>query len=326
MRGLASLALLLAVLAAVSHAAARGLDRSWRAPVPLTALDTSWAAVAGGLAWQAGSCEGAVVWVPEAFTRWTVKVPGPCPAVSTGRGVAAVAATAYPERVAFLSYVGGNTREWRLWTASQTARRPRLLRTASADAGAPSPVVLGDAGQDGIPYAVGRDLVVLGGNGRRVLTWRAPAPVVDVTDGPGRVAVTRSDGEVDVVVPGGTVIQRATHTAGDVRKAVPFANGIAVETSGGLEVDLQNGAIVDIDVRGGAHLVGYAEGRLAYRTGNELRLIAWRTGRDVLLRRLRPGASASYDLRGLAWTSGRTLCWATALYANGGVHPNAPGC
>ena len=322
------MALLPAGLAAATVAGARGLDRSWRAPVPLTAVDTSWAAVAGGLAWRPGACEGAVVWVPEAFTRWTVQVPGPCPAVSTGRGVSAVAATAYPvERVAFLSFVGGNTREWRLWTATQTARRPRLLRTASADAGSPSPIVLGDAGQDGIVYAVGREVVVLGANGRRVLTWHAPARVVAVTDGPGRLAVTRSDGSVDVVAArGGAVLFRAAHSPGDVLEAVPFLTGVAVETSGGLEVDLQNGAVTDLDVGRGAHLVGYAEGRLAYRRGNELRLVSWRTRKDVLLRRLRPGAFASYDLRGLAWTSGRTLCWATAIYADRGAHPNAPGC
>ena len=207
-----------------------------------------------------------------------------------------------------------------------TARRPLLLRTASADAGSPSPIVLRDAGDDGIPYAVGRVVVVLGSNGKRVLTWHSPAPVAGLADGAGRLAVTQADGEVDVVaIPSGAVLQRAEHTQGDVRMAIPFATGTAVETASGLEIDRPNG-VVPLAAPSRSELVGYAEGRLAYRTGSELRLLAWRTGRDVLLRRLHVGASASYDRRGLVWTSGRTLCWATALYADGGPHPHAPGC
>ena len=103
------------------------------------------------------------------------------------------------QRIVFFSFVGGNTREWRLWTATPTAKRPRLLRTASADADAPSPILLGNGGEEGIPWAVGRDVFVLAGDGHRALTWHAPADIVSLNEHSGLVAATLADGTVQLV-------------------------------------------------------------------------------------------------------------------------------
>ena len=121
-------------------AAAARADRGWAPPAGagVGPVDVAYGSFAGGIGWTRSTCEGAVLWLPGERQRWLFRVPGPCPATSTGRGVSAVAVSS--QRVVFLSYVGGNTREWRLWTATPTAKRPRLLRTASADADAPSPI------------------------------------------------------------------------------------------------------------------------------------------------------------------------------------------
>src|SRR5262249_57279780 len=110
-------------------------------PAAVWGLDETAAAVATGVGWTPRSCEAVILWQPDYFARRTFRAPGPCERTSTGRGVAAVATDG--ERVVWLAYAGGNQRDWLLWTATRTARRPRLLRFRSADVDGPAPIVLG---------------------------------------------------------------------------------------------------------------------------------------------------------------------------------------
>ena len=64
-----------------------------------------------------------------------------CPQTSTGTGIAGIESSA--ARVLWLSYTGGNTREWSLYTATTSARKGRLLRFVARDVDGPPGIVLG---------------------------------------------------------------------------------------------------------------------------------------------------------------------------------------
>src|SRR6058998_811576 len=122
-------------------------------------------------------------------------------AAPSGRRVAAVSTDG--ERVVWLAYAGGNIRDWLLWTATPTARTPHRLRFRSADVDAPPPILLGNGGEGGIPYALGRDVIVIGPRGRRALFCRAPARVVALAQGAGKVGALLETGHLLLVGLGG---------------------------------------------------------------------------------------------------------------------------
>jgi hypothetical protein len=305
-------------LVAAGTAGARALDRGFTAPARVTALDETAAGIATGVAWSPRRCEAVLLWQPARFARYTFRAPGPCPQTSTGRGIASVATDS--RRVAWLSYVGGNTREWSLWTATPTARTPRRLRFAAADVDAPPPIVLGNGGEPGIPYAVGRDVVVLRGNGTRALSWRAPARVVALAQGAERVGVLVATGHLYLVPLTHGAATDFDYAPGDVRAFRVVAAGAVVETRTRIELRT-TGATTALGARHGAHLAGYADGDLVYTLGGEIRLHVRSSGRDVLLRRARTPLAADFDRRGLAWVSGGPrVCWATRVDVAPGAH------
>jgi hypothetical protein len=314
-----------AVLGGLSAGAPRA-DRGWTPPAGARggAVDVAGGSFAGAIGWARSSCEGAGLWLPGVRQRWFFRVPGPCPETSTGRGVSAVSVSA--ERVAFLSYVGGNTREWRLWTATSTAHRPHLLRTGSADADAPSPILLGNGGEEGIPYAVGRDVVVLASNGRRALSWHAPADVVALDEHSRTLAATLADGTVRTVPVPPYAAPPASYTQPGARAAVPITGGVVIEAADG--IFLQKGArTLRLDVPAGARMVGYSDGWLVYARGREIRLYSYQRSQDVLARTLRSApVLADADRSGMGWTNGGTLCWSIFSYLRGKPLPFSAAC
>lgn len=299
-------------------------DRPYVPGAAVTAVDTAAGAVAAGIAWSPRACEGVVLWRPPDFARYTFRVPGPCPQTSTGRGIAAVSVVS--SRVLVLSYVGGNTREWRLWTMTPTAPRPRLLRTATTDADEPSPIVVGNGGASGAPYAVGRDVVLLSPTGSRALTWRAPAPVVALAENNQMLAVALANGDViGLWESHRDVFARATFSAGDVRDVRPVAGGIVVQTKDG--VSLHRGTVArNLAVPRGARMIGYVDGWLGYVLGSEIRAYSWQKRQDVLIRDVGGPVLADFDANGLTWASRGTLCWSTRAYLLDPGHPVGPGC
>jgi hypothetical protein len=237
--------------------------------------------------------------------------------------VSAVAALG--ERVVFLSYVGGNTREWRLWTATTTSRRPRLLRFAAADVDRPAPIVLGNAGEGGIPYAAGRDVVLLGSNGARELSWRAPGVVTSLSEAVGLLAATLANGDVVVMQDrGATQVVRVPAGGKPVTGVRPVAGGVVVATAAGMDLYRPKG-VTHLDVPAGARLAGDFDGQLVYVFGGQIRMYTHATGADVLLRRVAGPSFVDADRRGMAWSVGSTLCWtvrAGLTYALGA----APSC
>jgi hypothetical protein len=319
-----ALTMVVVALAGGVGGAARA-DRGWVPPAGagVGPVDVSDGSFAGGLGWTKSACEGAVLWETGIRARWLFRVPGPCPATSTGRGVSAVSVSG--RRVAFLSFVGGNTREWRLWTSTPTAKRPLLLRAASADADAPSPILLGNGGEDGIPYAVGRDVVVLGPDGRRELSWSAPADIGSLTVHSGTLAETLADGTVSTVWlgPAKTVTSYAQPGA---RTAVAITGGVVIDAADGIH--LRKGSrTLRFDVPAGSHLLGYSDGWLVYSTGREIHVYSYQRKQDILSRTVRSTpVAADADRGGMGWTNGRTLCWSIFSYLRGKPIPSSAAC
>ena len=315
--------ILAVVLVGMCASSARA-DRAFAPGAAVTAVDTAAGDVAAGVAWSPKACEGVVLWIPPLFARYRFRVPGPCPQTSTGRGIAAVSVVP-SHRVVFLSYVGGNTREWRLWTVTPTAQRPRLLRTATADADEPSPIVVGNGGRFGAPYAVGRDVVLLAADGSRSLTWRAPAAVVALAENNGTLAVGLANGDVVALQDStGKQLAEAAYPAGDVLAVRAVAGGFVVQTKEG--VSLHKGTVDrDLAVPAAARIVGYVDGWVAYVLGGAIRAYSWQKRQDVLIRRVDGPVLADYDANGLSWASRGTLCWSTRTYVFG-RHPIAAGC
>jgi hypothetical protein len=229
---------------------------------------------------------------------------------STGSGVAG--AIASEGRALWLTYTGGNIREWSLWTKSLTAKA-RRIGFAAADVDGPAPIVLGRPWERMLPYASGRTIVSLAPNGSRALTLVAEDRVVAVSAHTGGWAAVLANGAVLAIRPG-PVVTRHAFAPGAVTEAVlTSARGLIVKTAEGLEI--RKG----LDVRRvalprGSRFLGYAEGLFAYGTGAELRIRELDGGGDRLVRRLTPRFHAQLGRRGLAYGSGRTLGfrgWAT---------------
>lgn len=314
------------VAAAVGAATASGtaLDRGWAPGGAITSVDTTEGALAAGVSWTPQACEGVVLWVPWQFARYTLRLPRPCPAVSTGRGVSSVGLAG--SRVVFVSYVGGNTREWRLWTVTPTARRPRLLRTVSTDAGDPSPILVGNGGQGGIPYAVGREVFVLTAQGARELQWQAPADVVSLSENAGAVGVALANGHVVVLsIPSASLVYDFALDPGTVRAARPVSGGVVIETTSGIELRRGRTAVQRFPVPAGSKLAGFVDGLLVYTTRTAIRYYDRGSRKGGIVRLARAPVAADFDRLGLGWSQGARLCWSVGTYA---VLPRAPapGC
>jgi hypothetical protein len=314
---------LLAVVAAATAgvAAGAGATRGKPATSRITAVDAAGGAMAVGLAWTPKACEGAMIWSPGERAAWTFRLPRPCPATRTGRGVAAVSSSAF--RVVFLSYVGGSTREWRLWTATRTAHTPRLLRSASAKAGEPAPILLGNGGDGGIPYAVGRTVVVLSDDGTRTLTWTAPGAIAALNATYVNLAVTLADGDVVVVPASGSA---TTYAGVGARNAQAALGGAVYETP--THIVLRRGKATRIlTATPGARLVAFNSGALLYRVGGALHLYRNWTGKDIVRSaHIQPPYLVDADRRLLAWASRSLLC--SAVFWNDPTLPlgRYPGC
>ncbi len=312
MRILAAFAL--AAFIAGGTASAATLDRGWSAPAAVTALAETEGGVAVGVAWSPRACEHVMLWQPGEGDRWVFHQPGPCPQTSTGRGIAAVATDG--RRVVWLSYAGGNDRDWQLWTATPTARSARLLRSASADVDATPPIVVGTGAANGIPYAVGAQVTVIGPRGGRSFSWRAPARVVGLTEGTtGTLGVLLATGHlVTVGLFDGKQVSDLAYVPGDVRSFRIAKPGAIVETAAGIEIR-RAASTETLPASAGAHLAGFVDGRTVYSSGGDIReYFRTKAGvTDVLLRHVSSPVLAGFDRLGLAWATARRVCYAAPV-------------
>ena len=222
---------------------------------------------------------------------------------STGSGVAG--AIASEGRALWLTYTGGNIREWSLWTKRGSAKTRRLA-FLPADVDGPAPVVLGRPWEGSLPYATGRTIVVLAPNGSRRFTLTAADRVVALSAHTRGYAAVLANGTVLSISSAGAVIRERTFEPGEVSDAVLAGPGLIVKTRAGLEIHGNTG-VRTLPLPSGARFLGYSEGTVAYGTGRDLRLLRISGGEDRLFKRLAPRFDAQLGRRGLVWASGRTL-------------------
>jgi hypothetical protein len=222
---------------------------------------------------------------------------------STGSGIASVIAT--HGRALWLTYTGGNIREWSLWTKGGQAKAKRIA-FLPADVDGPPPVILGSVWEGSLPYATGRTIIVLAPNGSRRFSLTAADRVVSLSAHSRGYAAVLANGSVLTISPIGKLIRERTFAPGAVQAAVLAAPGLILETAAGLEIH-GVGPVRTIPLPAGARFLGYSEGIAAYGTGRELRLRRLAGGQDRLFRRLEPRFHAQLGRRGLAYASGRML-------------------
>jgi hypothetical protein len=316
--------LVLVSLTAAGVAGAAALDRARTFPTSVTALDMSGQAVATATAWSPSHCESVDLWSPDVNAGYTFQAPGPCPRTSTGRGIASVAMSY--NRVLWLAYAGGNTRDWTLWTATPRARRPLKLRFASAPVDAPAPIVLGSGDEYGTPYAVGADVVEVSDTGTRILSRHAPARVTALTAWGGDVGVLLETGHLEVLSSrsGQPPVTDYAYAPGAVRAFRIAKLGAIVQTTDDIEIRTPT-KTTPLGLGPRARLIAFADGNVVYALGSEIRDYKRPSGEDVLFRRVKPPFLADFDSGGLAWSVGRQVCFSVRSYVESPL-VRAPGC
>jgi hypothetical protein len=331
--GLCALAVVTVVTAGVASGAlepARTLAR----PGPTGPIALAGSRVAFVVGETPAACDHVESWslTAGAVVRFGRPSPLPCKeAPSTGSGVWSLSTSR--SRAVWLTYVGGNIREWELWTATPTRPAPRRLRLVALPVEEPPPIVLGPGSPAGVPYASGRMLVFIGDDGARRFARRLDASVVLVAAGAGgdgrgtEVAAVLETGAVVTLDVGGNEVARWAFATATV-EAVRVAGGlVAVQTRGDPDrVSLLTagaGRRASWPVASGARLVGLAPaaGRLGPRIllehsrgakSGDLWLLGSPAGAGG--GRIADGtgdrpARGALDSGGVAWTIGRTVRW-----------------
>lgn len=313
MRTLAAISML--ALALAGSAAALTAQRAITLPGRVLTIGLTGRHVALAVGTTRRRCPQVQLWLTESNTRvrfpWTLRgcKEGP----STGFGVPSVAVAG--TRVLWLSYIGGNLRDWQLWTATPTRRTARLLRFVERDVDASAPVVLGPGTREGAPYAVDREIVYLGENGRAIFRTTVAAPV--------RLLAAHARGRFGVRVAALLDDGRIVGLGGDGRELMsdeisPSVSAIALDDSVG--VAYQIGGIVwfpggTLRLPAGARMVDVAQGRVLWVYRGDLRATAVATGRAE---RLVDGTAerpvyGQLEAGGLAWAKGRLVRWSPGL-------------
>jgi hypothetical protein len=293
--------LLLGLAAAVPVALAASV-RSVTTPGPVTAvaLDARLVAFAEGP--SAKDCDRVRIWNLQ--TRAVTKLgrTTPCVQTTTGTGIANLSLAG--GRVLWLHYTGGNIREWRLFTATRSTTKPKLLRSISRDVDLPSPIVVGNGDSsrfgDLLPYAVDAEVFVLRPDGSRRFSWRAPGRVVALSARFGELAVASTGGVVTVLDADGGVV-RTERFAGEVTAVQLSGDGVLAQI--GFRLDFRRGgATQTFALQRGARLQDAIGDRALFVVGQQVRQLSLATR---VQRVLGAGADVDAQLSSVAIAVGR---------------------
>jgi hypothetical protein len=274
--GLTFLAVLAACLStgtagATSHALIVGRST-------VTALAADGGDVAFAAARTSTDCDRVFIWKRSTQKVSQLGKKQRCDSTSTGRGIAGLAVTG--GRALWLSYAGGNIREWRLSTATSSRTTPRLLQFVPRDVSEPQPIIVGAASGGLLPYAVDSTVTTLRAGGGTAFNWTASTPVVALAAADGQVAVAEGGGRVTVLDSQGRVVSVDLY-ASDVSAVALVAKGQLV----------QRGAV--LEMRHGTEAHEYAtaaNARLADAAG---KWAAWSDGKLVHVLRLTDGVQTA---------------------------------
>jgi hypothetical protein len=228
---------------------------------------------------------------------------------STGQGIWDVSVAT--NRLVWLTYAGGNFREWFLWTATTTRRTPRQLRFVSRPVEARAPIVIAPGTRDGIPYAVDRQIVYLGENGRAIFEKTVAAPVRAIaSDAHGRFGVT-----VAALLSSGQIV--GLGRSGEQQLTMDFppdtVTAVGLDSLNGIAVQIGN----DVRFPGGAvklprkaRMVDFGQGRVLWVRAGDLGATTV-TGKSTRLVDGTPEkpAYAQIEPHGIVWSVGRTVRW-----------------
>ena len=291
------------LLAVSGSAAGAAGPRTVTAPAPVIALAFDGSRVAYATGRGAGDCNRVRIWNLSTRGVTALGRRTHCKQTSTGNAIAALAIAG--TRALWLHYVGGNTREWSLWTATASRPAPVRLRLVSRDADAAPPIVLGpgDGSRFGslLPYAVDRTVVALRANGSRAFAWTAPGRVVALAAGDGEVAVASAGGVVTVLDGGGRVLSTERFGA-EIDVVRLTGNALAVQH--GRTLELRGGRTALYSLVGGARLADAEGDRAVLVGGGKVRSFDLDSGSGGVVA---SGTLADLDGGRLASASGRIV-------------------
>jgi hypothetical protein len=236
--------------------------------------------------------------------------------VSTGSGISDVSTTG--RRVFWVTFAGGNFRDYDLWTATASRRAPRRLAQATVDVDSDTrPLVLGEGTSEGVPYALGKSITFVADSGARLFRTelRSPARLLAAGPGPGaaRVVAALEDGSVVVLSRTGGVLRSQSYEPGEVDAIALSGTGPVVQTGRDVSVCCSpTGPIVQMLPQGAA-MLDYRQRTIVYRKGVQVRARRVATGEDTLLQSITvkswqpmPFSTSSW---GSAWVKGRVVSW-----------------
>ncbi len=298
---------LLAVLVLVAvPAALAAAPQTVTAPAPVTGIAADGSRVAYATGRSATDCNRVYVWsVPESrFTKLGRKTH--CEQTSTGNAIASLSLAG--TRVLWLHYVGGNERDWTLWTATTSRPSPVRLRQLTTSADDPPPIVVGhgDGAAKGLlPYAIGRQVYVLRSNGSRAFAWIAPAPVTALGANAGRVVVGRADGGATILDARGRAVREVALTGPAIAAAFSTGAGAVLQRGRELVVVDAAGATRTLPFPASSRLVDAEESFALAVTANRIvRKVFLGSGAEQSLGK---GSSAQLEPAHVAIRWGRTV-------------------
>jgi hypothetical protein len=231
--------------------------------------------------------------------------------LSTGSGVSAVATSG--RRVYWVTFAGGNIREYTLWTATPARKSPRRLADASSDVDSSDrPLVLGSGSREGVPYAVQDTITYVADDGRRLFRESVGSPVVLLAAGSGagaqRVVAALADGRVIVLSSTGATLRTLDYEPGEVDAVALALPGPVVQAGAQVRVGAQT-----VTLPQGARLLDVRQGRLVYAQGLQVRARGVADGTETLLQTFPAGSRRpplfATDAYGSAWAKGTSLSW-----------------
>jgi len=320
-RALALLSALAAVLVLAATAFALTPNGSVVAPLPVQDLAlTGRSAAYVADTPSALRCGRVGLWNTKTGRGFSIDAKELClEQTSTGQGIWDV--TVATKRILWLTYAGGNFREWFLWTATATRTRPLQLRFVSRPVEDPPPIVIGPGTAQGIPYAVDRQIVYLGDDGKAISKTIVASPVraLAAGAGPGRLeiaALLASGRVVGLDSAGGEVTPPEPYPLKAVVALRVCSLGTAVQVGDEVEIlppRSHDGVVVRLPA--GATMVDVAQGRVLWTRAGDLGATTIATGRSMDLVDGTPEkpVHGQLEIGGLAWATGRSVRWRTGL-------------